>query len=132
MQVHFESLDNILGIIAGIVLIGITGILFTLPSIPIFVLGIFFAVSAILTIIDVVLCIKDFGSMHKLMILGIFVSSIIYLLVEIGMAGKYLNITMPFVTQYVLPVLSNSLYLFAIGVFFVITSLLWLIDTLRA
>ncbi|MFH1631188.1 MAG: hypothetical protein ABIA21_03125 [Candidatus Aenigmatarchaeota archaeon] len=128
MRIHFETFDCIWGILVGIVLIGLAGVFFALPNIPI-LWGIFFIVSAVTTIIDVVMCVKDFHDMHKILLACIFVSSIIYFIVELAMVSKYLNVAIPFITQTVLPVISQSTTLMYIGVFFIISSIIWLIDT---
>ena len=131
MRVNFEILDCLWGIIVGVVLLGLAGTFFALPNIPL-LWGILFAVSAVTTIIDVVLCLKDFHDIHKLLLLGIVLSSIVYLIVEIGMTSLYFDLSIPFITGTIVPILSQSMNLLYIGVFFIVTSIIWLIDTAKA
>ena len=131
MRLHFETFDCIWGVIVGVVLIGLAGTFFMLPDMPM-IWGVFFGISAVTTIIDVVLCLKDFHDMHKGLLAGIVVSSIVYFIVELGMVAKYFIVNIPFITSSVVPILGNAVFLLGIGAFFVVTSVIWLIDSLRA
>jgi hypothetical protein len=131
MRINFEVFDCIWGILVGAILLGLSGLYFSLPNISL-LWGVFFAVSAITTVVDVALCVKDFHDMHKIMLLGIVLSSIVYIVVEIGMVSKFFSITIPFITQSVVPILSQPMMLVYISAFFIVTSIIWLIDTLRS
>ncbi len=126
MKFLFEAEDCVVGIIVGLILVGLSGRFFQLPGWNL-LWGIIFIVSLIFTILDVTHTFTDFGG-HILLIILLLLNNIIDFVIEIALAVKYLNlgITLPYVSQY-MPLLDNPLTLLILGIFFVASSIFWLI-----
>lgn len=126
MKFFHEIEDCIIGIIIGLLLIGLSGRYIQLPELNI-IWGLLFIVSLVFTVLDVVYTFMDFGG-HLLLIIILFVNNAIDLIIELALAIKYLNleITLPLVSQF-MPLLDNPTTLFIIGIFFIASSIFWMI-----
>src|SRR3989344_283752 len=108
MKFAFESEDSIVGIIVGLVLIGMSGNFFTLPAFPYdtFVWGLLFLGSLLFTVLDVRHTLTDMKG-HPLMLIGLFVNNVIDFVVEIAMAGMFLGFSVPYISQFMIPYLTD-------------------------
>ena len=133
MKFLFESEDSIIGITVGIVLIGMSGLYFSLPKFAYdnFVWGLLFAASLVFTLLDVKHTFSDIGGHHKLMLLLLLLNNAVDFIVELAMAGKMFAINIPYVTSFMNPYISNPTMLLYIGIFFVASSVFWLIEFAR-
>lgn len=126
MKFLFEAEDCVVGIIVGLILVGLSGRFFQLPEWNL-LWGLLFLVSLIFTILDVLHTFRDFGG-HILLTILLLLNNIIDFVIEIALAVKYLDlgITLPYISQY-MPLLDNPLTLLVLGIFFVASSILWLV-----
>ncbi len=132
MKFLFESEDSIVGIIVGVVLVGMSGTFFSLTKFAYdnFVWGALFAVSLVFTLLDVKHTFSDIGGHHKLMLLILLLNNAIDFIVELAMAGRMFAINVPYVSSFMNPYLSQTMLLY-IGMFFVASSVFWLIEFAR-
>ena len=126
MKFWFEAEDCIIGVFVGLLIIGLSGKFIQLPKLNI-LWGFLFLVSLIFTILDVVYTFMDFGG-HLALIVLLFINNIVDFIIELALAVKYLNlgITLPYISQF-MPLLDDPLILFVIGIFFIISSIFWLV-----
>ncbi len=129
MKLFHEMEDCIIGLLAGLILLGLSGYLIHLPEIPV-LWGLLFAISALVTIFDVTFTLFDLGE-KVVPLLLLFLNNIIDIIIEIALAAKYLGFSL-----YRIPLLetiayylSEPQYLLAVGIFFVASSLFWIIAT---
>ena len=132
MKLLLETEDSILGILLGLLLIGLSGKYFNLPKLYT-IYGIFIAAYLVLTVIDIVHTFTDLGR-HFVVIFFAVLSSLIDLILGYLIMAKFLGLKaitlpfiMPFLTKYIVPLLSTESGLFSIGLFFLITNVCWLI-----
>lgn len=106
-------------------MIGFAGKYYSIPQWKI-VWGIFFAACLIMTILDIFHTISTM-SMHPGLLFLAFLNNLIDGVVELAFAVKFFAVKIPLVTQYALPYLANSTYVFFMGAFLVATSVFWLV-----
>ena len=123
MKFKYEAEDSFVGFIVGIVLIGLSGILFTMPKLD-KVYGFIFAASFLFTIFDVIASVKDMVGHWMLIILG-FINNAIDTFIEVSLAAHYLGIDI-FFLRFTEPFLTSSTYLLGTGIFIIVSSLFWL------
>ena len=127
MKLIHEYEDCFIGILIGVLLIGLSERYLTLPDLAI-VWGIAFIISAIFTILDIFHTISDLGNkIFPLFIL--FLNHIIDIALELALAGFYFNFNIPYLSDFLNPYLADPFYLFIMGIFFVVSSLFWIIAT---
>ncbi|MBI2647065.1 hypothetical protein HYW99_01190 [Candidatus Woesearchaeota archaeon] len=126
MKLLVEVEDQIAGIAAGIMVIAFTERFFTIPygrTLLLISLVIFF----IFLILDVIYNFKDIGGQH----IGWMVLGQVHSLVDIGLvAGLFSWLTkrnLPFVTERIVPYFDDPTIILAVGFFFAIGSIFWLI-----
>ncbi len=126
MKILFEYEDCIYGIIIGIILIGLSGMFFTLPDYPM-VWGALFAIAAVLTILDVRHTFTDLSGHSGLIILALL-NNIADFVIEIAITSKMFNFSIPYLSDALNPYLSDPTALVGIGAFFIVTSCLWIYE----
>ena len=124
MKFLFESEDCIVGIIVGLVMVGLSGRYFQLPNIPL-LWGFVFTISLAFTIFDVIHTFSDLGG-HPLLIVLLLINNAIDFILEAALAAMYFGMTLPFFSL-LNPYLSNPAVLYAAGIFFIISSIFWII-----
>jgi len=110
-------------------MIGLSGYFIYLPEINI-LWGLLFAVSALITLFDVTFTMFDLGEKVLPLVILLF-NNVIDIVIEIVLAAKYLGFSLhaiPFL-QNISYYLSQPKYLFAVGIFFIASSLFWIIAT---
>lgn len=127
MKLFHEIEDCIIGVIVGLILIGLSGKYFQLPEWNI-IWGLIFVVSLIFTILDVFYTIMDFGG-HFLLIILLFINNAVDFVIELALAIKYLGleINLPLISEFIMPLLEEPTTLFFLGIFFVVSSIFWII-----
>ncbi len=129
MKLFHEFEDCIIGLIVGLLLVGLSGYFILLPQINV-LWGILFAVSALVTLFDVIFTMFDLGEKIVPLILLLF-NNIIDIIVEITLAAKYLELSLDSIP--LLDAIANYLlepkYLLIAGIFFIASSLFWMIAT---
>jgi len=125
MKFAFESEDCIYGIIIGMLVIGFSGKYFNVPNIP-YLWGALFAVAVILTILDIFHTFTDLGR-HPIALILVLLNNLIDGALQIAYMGKFFKFSIPKLSAFINPYLANNTYVFYIGVFFVVTSFIWLI-----
>lgn len=127
MKLIHEYEDCIVGIIIGALIIGLSGYYFNLPNWSIG-WGIIFALSAIFTIFDFFFTLFDLGK-KIIPIFFLFLNNIIDIVIELSLAAYYLDFNIPYISEFINPYLSDELYLLIIGIFFIASSIFWIIAT---
>lgn len=127
MKLIHEYEDCFVGIIIGVLLIGLSERYFTLPDLAI-VWGVLFIISALFTIFDFIFTLFDLGSkIFPLFIL--FLNHIIDIALEVALAAYYFNYNIPYISEFMNPFISDPFYLLIMGIFFVASSIFWIIAT---
>tara|TARA_B100001971_G_scaffold205655_1_gene223416 strand:- start:1257 stop:1718 length:462 start_codon:yes stop_codon:yes gene_type:complete len=125
MKFLHEIEDCIIGIIVGLILIGLSGYYFSLPGWG-NLWGFIFIVSAFFTVLDVINTLKDLGG-HLLALIALLLNNFIDIVLEVALAGMYLGFSIPYISDFINPFLEDPLYLLIIGIFFVVSSIFWII-----
>ncbi len=127
MKLLFEAEDCVVGIGVGLLMIGLSEFYFTVPNWPV-LWGIAFLISLIFSVLDVFYTFSDFGEhigMHVLLLLNNLVDGFI----ELALAAKFLGFEIPTISEFLNPFLEDPVVLFWVGVFFIGSSIFWLIYT---
>ena len=127
MKLIHEYEDCIVGIIVGIIIIGLSGYFFDLPDWSV-AWGIIFIVSALFTIFDFFHTLSDLGN-KIIPIIFIFINNFIDIILEIVLAVYFLGYSISFISDFLEPYITDPFYLLIIGIFFVVTSVFWIIAT---
>lgn len=125
MKLFHEIEDCIIGIIAGVILIGLSGYYFSLPELGI-LWGLIFAASALFTVFDIINTLGDLGG-HILALLILLLNNLIDIIIEIALVGKYFGFNVPYISDFIGPFLEEPFYLLIIGIFLVVSSIFWII-----
>ena len=126
MKLLVEIEDQLAGIFAGVMIIAFTERYFKIPyskTLLIISLVVFF----IFLVLDIIYNFKDIGGQHIWWMILAQVSSLIDIALVASMFSWLTKINLPFVTERFVPYLDNPTIVLAIGFFFVISSILWLI-----
>lgn len=126
MKLLVEIEDQLAGIAAGIMVIAFTERYFKIPysrTLLLISLVIFF----IFLILDIIYNFKDIGGQHIGWMILAQVSSLIDIALVASMFSWLTKFNMPLVTERIVPYLDNPSIVLAIGFFFVIGSIFWLI-----
>ena len=126
MKLLVEIEDQLAGIFAGVMIIAFTERYFKIPyskTLLIISLVVFF----IFLVLDIIYNFKDIGGQHIGWMILAQVSSLIDIALVASMFSWLTKINLPFVTERFVPYLDNPTIVLAIGFFFVISSILWLI-----
>ena len=132
MKCLFEAEDSIIGIIVGLLFIGLSGVFFALPKFTYdtFVWGGIFAISLIFTVLDVKHTFRDLSG-HALLLVILLLNNAIDFVIELGMAAKMFGLNIPYITTYLTPYMESPMILLFIGVFFIGSSIFWMVDLAR-
>lgn len=126
MKLLVEIEDQLAGIAAGIMLIAFTERYFKIPYSRILLL-ISLVVFFIFLILDIIYNFKDIGGQHIGWMLLAQVHSLIDIALVAALFSWLTKINLPFVTERIVPYFENQTIVLAIGFFFVIGSIFWLI-----
>lgn len=121
--------DCIFGIIVGVVLIGLSGIYFALPDLGMAWAAVFL-ISFLFTLFDMRHTFSDMSG-HRLMLAALIINNIIDFVIEISMAAKLLNFNIPYLSDALNPYLVDPTVLLYLGIFFIASSIFWLVDELK-
>lgn len=125
MKFFHEIEDCIIGIIVGVIIVGISGYYFSVPEWDT-LWGFIFGVSALFTIFDVVNTLKELSG-HAFALFILFLNNLVDIILEIVLAGKYLGFEIPYLSNLINPFLEEPSYVLIIGLFFIISSIFWVI-----
>jgi len=125
MKLLFESEDCIVGLIVGILLIGLSDIIFSVPDWPL-VWGIIIVLSLLMTIFDVFHTFSDLGG-HIFLLILLLLNNFVDIIIELALIGFFFKFSIPFITPFFDPLLSSPIIFISLGVFFIASSLFWLI-----
>ncbi len=123
MKLFYEIEDSIVGIILGALLL--SPILFKIPYSEIifpFTFGLFL----VLNIADIRYCLKDFrkGMMSNIVAI---VMNFIDVFLNLAFLSKYLSITIPFITENLVPMLNHDSIL-VIATYLIVSNMFWILD----
>lgn len=127
MKLLFEAEDCMVGIAVGILMVGLSGFYFTLPELNL-LWAFVFLFSLVFTVLDVFYTFLDFGEdflIHVLLLLN----NIFDALIEVALAAKYFGLNFPYISDFINSFLDKPEVLFGLGIFFVVSSIFWLIYT---
>lgn len=119
--------ESTIGVAVGLVLIGMSGMFFALPEFGSAAWGGLFAVSLVFTIWDFKNNLDNLSG-HPFMLIGLFLNNAIDFVIEAAMTGMMFGFSVPFISSALEPYLGDPTILLYAGVFFIVTSLFWLID----
>ena len=129
MKFLLAAEDCIIGAIVGIVLIGFSGVYFDLPDLGAAWAAVFL-ISLLFTLFDMRHTFSDLSG-HKVMLVLLIINNIIDFVIEIGMSAKILNFNIPILSNLLNPILNQPQVLLYLGIFFIASSVFWLIDEIR-
>ncbi len=125
MKLLFASEDAVLGIVLGVLIVGFSGKYFSVPSWNI-LWGVLFAVGVIMTVLDVFHTLADLGR-HPLVVILALLNNLIDAVFELAFMAKFFGFGIPVLSGFLNPVIAEPMYLFIIGIFFIVTSVIWLV-----
>jgi len=125
MKLLFEAEDCLVGIGIGLLMIGLSGKYYNVPEWNI-LWGVVFSFSFIMTILDVIYTFSDIGG-HIVMLMILFVNNAIDGVIEIALAAKYFGFDLGKISTLLNPHLDKPEVMFALGIFFIASSVFWLI-----
>ena len=126
MKLLVEIEDQLAGIAAGIMVIAFTEKYFKIPYIKTLLI-ISLIVFFIFLILDIIYNFKDIGGQHIGWMLLAQINSLIDMALVASMFSWLTKISLPFVTERIVPYFENPAIVLGVGFFFLITSILWLI-----
>ena len=129
MKLFHEIEDCIIGLLVGLLIIGLSGYFLQLPQIDV-LWGLLFAISALFTLFDVTFTLFDLGEKIVPLMFLLF-NNAIDIIIEIALASKYLGFSLsnlPFM-ETIVQYLSQPQYLLWAGIFFIASSIFWIIAT---
>jgi hypothetical protein len=88
--------------------------------------GLIFAASILFTAFDVIHTLRDLGG-HILALLILLLNNLVDIIIEVALVGKHFGFNVPYISEYIGPYLEEPLYLLIIGIFFVVSSIFWII-----
>src|SRR3989338_7521759 len=125
MKLAFDYEDAIVGIIIGLLVLGLSGKYFSLTMNKlIYVIG--FAIFIVFIILDVL---YEFTQWSCSMIITflLVIHNIIDGIISVAFISKFTGYSVPFITQYLVPLLESPANLFYIAAFLIIGNALWLV-----
>ncbi len=125
MKLLFEAEDCLVGIGIGLLIVGLSGKYYTVPEWGV-LWGIAFFFSFIMTILDVIHTFSDIGG-HIVMLMILFINNAADAIIEIALAAKFLGFEIPRISAFLNPFLDRPEVMLGIGIFFIISSVFWLI-----
>lgn len=126
MKLLVEIEDQLAGIAAGVMVIAFTERYFKIPyskTLLIISLVLFF----IFLVLDIFYNFKDIGGQHIAWMIIAQLNSLVDIALVASLFSWLTKISLPFVTEKVVPYLENPSIVLGIGFFFVIGSVIWLI-----
>ena len=125
MKLTFEAEDTIIGIVCGILLLGLTGRFFSLKLnnyvyVIAFILFIFFI------FLDIMNEFKDLTSHFKLIALSIL-HNLVDLAISLAFISHFTGWNIPYITPTLVPYLQNEQIVAGIGIFLIVSNVIWLI-----
>lgn len=125
MKLLFEAEDCLIGIGIGLLMIGLSGKYFSVPEWP-YLWAIAFFISFLFTIFDVVHTFSDISGHISLMIL-LIINNVADAIIEIALTAKFFGLEIPTLSAFLNPYFNMPGIMFAFGIFFIISSVFWLI-----
>lgn len=119
--------DCIIGAIMGALMVGLSGKFFSLvlPDV-IYILG--FGIFLVFIFLDLINEVATFSGSFVVITLT-FAHNIVDGILAVTFISKFTNYTLPFITDYVVPLLSSSEGLFYAGAFLVVANVAWIVTT---
>lgn len=125
MKLTFEAEDTIIGIICGLLLLGFTGTFFSL-KLNKYVYVIAFIAFIIFIVLDIINEFRDLTSHFKLIALSIL-HNLVDLAISLAFISHFTGWNIPYITSILVPYLQNEQIVAGIGIFLVVTNVIWLI-----
>jgi hypothetical protein len=126
MKILFATEDSIFGILLAAIVVGLSGKYFKLPTGLEYVWGALFAIGIILVLFDIIHTFTDL-SRHPMVLIGSLINNILEGTIFVAFVSKFFNFTIPMLTTYAQPYISNPTYLFYIGAFLAVSNVIWLV-----
>jgi len=128
MKLFFAQEDAAYGILVGLFIIGLSGRFYDISKIAnIKIIPIaLFALSLFLTGLDIAHNITNLFGVHIIATSLLFINNLIDAAIEVGFLSLYTSIKVPVISNY-LSYLQDPVALFYIGVFFVVTNIIWIL-----
>ena len=125
MKLTIEAEDAIVGIVCGLLLLGLTGIFFTLKLSNI-VYAISFIIFIIFIVLDVVNDLRYLVSHFKIVLLSIL-HNLVDLVIALAFVSYFTGYNIPVITSSLVPYLQSEQIIMWAGIFLVVTNTIWLI-----
>lgn len=125
MKLTFEAEDTIIGIVCGILLLGFTGRFFSL-KLNNYVYVVAFILFIIFIVLDIINEFKDLTSHFKLIALSIL-HNLVDLAISFAFISYFTGWNIPYITSILVPYLQNEQIVAGIGIFLVISNVIWLV-----
>jgi len=125
MKLTFEAEDTIIGIVCGLLLLGFTGKFFSL-KLNKYVYVIAFIVFIFFIFLDIINEFKDLTSHFKLIALSIL-HNLVDLVISLAFISYFTGWNIPYITTLLVPYLQSEQVIAGIGIFLVISNVIWLI-----
>jgi len=128
MKFIHEYEDCIVGLLVGIIIIGLSGMYFRLPAFPTYVWGAVMVASLLFTIFDLRHTFKELKT-HRIVLILLLLNNAVDLVLEAGLAAYLFRVNIPYISYYLNPYFAQAQMLFYIGMFFIGSSVLWIIES---
>jgi uncharacterized membrane protein HdeD (DUF308 family) len=128
MKFIHEYEDCIVGLFVGIVIIGLSGMYFRLPTFRTYVWGAVMVASLLFTIFDLRHTFKELKT-HRIVLILLLLNNAVDLVLEAGLAAYLFRVNIPYISYYLNPYFAQAQMLFYIGMFFIASSVLWIIES---
>ena len=125
MKLTLAVEDCIVGAVMGILIIGFSGKFYSLvlPNL-IYVLG--FLVFALFIVLDLINEIASFSGSFGMVFLT-FAHNIVDVVLTLAFLSKFAGFTLPYITEFLVPILSTPEGLFYSGAFLVVANGIWIV-----
>lgn len=125
MKLTIEAEDAIVAIVCGLLLLGLTGTLFTLKLSNV-VYAAAFTILIIFIVLDVINDLRYLVSHFKVVLLSIF-HNLVDFIIALAFISHFTGYNLPLITSNLVPYLQNEQVIMWLGIFLVITNTIWLV-----
>ena len=125
MKLTIEAEDAIIGIICGLLLLGLTGTLFTLKLSNI-AYAAAFIIFIIFIVLDFINEIRWLASYFKIVLLSM-AHNLVDLVIAIAFVSHFTGYNFPYITSNLVPYLQNEQIIVWAGIFLAVTNAIWLV-----
>ena len=128
IKLFFDSEDALWGMIVGALVLGLAGSLPGNIKIP---FNKEILIGALVLYVPIIL--MDIGhemhdlSRHPFFILLSILHSLVDLAIVVGFFGLFFNFNVPYISEFIVPLLKNASTLIYVGYFFLVSNFIWLV-----